>query len=420
MGSPTQHAFLSASSSHRWLECTAAPLYEAAFPDKGTSVYAEEGTLAHAVCELYATKMFGSISGTSFDMAIADLKSNKLFSQEMLRTAEFYADYLYGKYMAYKKAPYVAQEVRVDFSEYVPDGFGTCDSVMIGGSTLRITDYKHGKGVKVESYNNSQMRLYALGALNKYAPIYGDSITEVVMAIVQPRITEEVSEDIMSVADLRKWGEEYVKPRAHAAYTGEGSEFHSGEWCRFCAGKAQCKARALEYMALDAYTSYVPEGKLSTEDRLEIEKSKMLTGKSEVNTLTDDEVAAFIKRGEAIEAWVSDLKDYALKAILDGKSINGWKAVEGRSVRAFKDADAAMEALVGAGYEEALLYDRKAKSLSELEKMIGKKKFAEILGEQIVKPSGKPTLAIEGDRRPAYNPAAADLAGLKIETTVKL
>ena len=196
MPTPRQHALLSASSAHRWLACTAAPHFEESFPD-GTSSYAEEGTLAHAICELYARKKFTVLSTRKFNSELKKLQARPLYSDEMLRTAEAYVDYLTEKAMQYATSPHVAMEVKVDLTAYIPDGFGTCDCIMIGGDTLHITDYKHGKGVPVSAENNPQMRLYALGALRLYGPIYGDQIKRVSMGICQPRLSQEASEDAL-------------------------------------------------------------------------------------------------------------------------------------------------------------------------------------------------------------------------------
>lgn len=215
---PDKHAVLSASSAHRWLVCTAAPRYEEQFPAE-TSVYAQEGTLAHSICELMARKRFTPMSKSGYDAELEKLKADPLFLPEMLTTAEFYVNFLTEKANTYDSKPYVALEVVVDYAEWVPEGFGTCDCVMIGGDTLRITDYKHGKGEVVSAVGNPQMRLYALGALRKYRPLYGDAIQNVAMAIVQPRVTEDCSEEVISVKDLLDWGES-IKPVAMQAFSG--------------------------------------------------------------------------------------------------------------------------------------------------------------------------------------------------------
>lgn len=408
MATPTEHALLSASASSRWLNCTAAPRFEVEFPEDEKSVYAAEGTLAHKICELSAQYNFNIITKRKLNAQLKKLREDELFQEEMIKTGEFYAQYLYEKALTFPDKPYTVQEVKVDFSEYVPEGFGTCDCVMIGGDTLHITDYKHGKGVEVSAKNNSQMRLYALGALKQYSAIYGGAIKKVSMAIVQPRITEDVSEEELTVEELIQWGEN-IKPIAMKAFSGMG-EFRCGTWCRFCRGKAVCKARSENYTALEDFKDCMIEGKMTEADKLSAEQADGL-GADVPNILTDAEVADLLIRGAELVAWYNDLQAYALDAILNGKEIPGFKVVAGRSNRAFKDADAALELIKKAGYEEAMLYERKAKSLSELEKMIGKKSFADIVGSEIVKPQGKPTLVPESDKREPYNPAAVDFAG---------
>ena len=414
MGTPTQHAELSASSSSRWLNCTAAPRFEDNFPDE-TSEYAEEGTLAHQFSEIAAQYNFNLITKRKKNSQIKKLQKDPLYKDEMLTTSEIYAQYLFDKSMTFAQKPYEALEVRVDFSDYVPEGFGTCDCIMIGGDTLHITDYKHGKGVPVSAEGNSQMRLYALGALKKYSPIFGDSIKKVSMAIVQPRITEDVSEETLTVEQLIEWGN-WVRPIAEKAYYGMG-EFHSGSWCRFCKGKAVCKARAENYTALEDFKDFDIEGKLSEADVLTRENAINL-GAEVPGILSDAEVGDLLIRGAELVQWYDDLKNYALGAILDGKEIPGWKAVEGKSNRAFTDENAAIQKLKDSGYEEEKLYKPKeALSLSNLEKLVGKKKFAELVGELITKPHGKPTLAPEKDKRAAYSPASVDFAEVTADGT---
>ena len=293
--------------------------------------------------------------------------------------------------------PNVAVEVRVDFSEYVPEGFGTCDCIMIGGDTLNITDYKHGKGVPVSAEGNAQMRLYGLGALKRYAPIYGNTIKKVCMTIDQPRIQTEPSSETITVEDLLAWGES-IKPAAAKAYMGLGA-FCPGEHCRFCRGKAQCKARAAINTALEEFKDCVPQNG----------EKPPLFGQG---TLTDEEIGDLLIRGQELVKWYKDLEEYALGTILKGGTIPGWKAVAGRSNRTFTDTEAALNAAMAAGYDKSLLYELKPKTLTELEKLMGKAEFADKLGSFVVKPVGKPTLAPMTDKRGAYNPAATDFAGV--------
>lgn len=408
MPTPEQHALLSASSAGRWLVCTAAPRFEEQFPES-TSEYAEEGRLAHSFCELKLLKKFTvSIKPKTFTARINKLKKDALYNPEMEKTSDIYIEHLTERAMQFDTTPYVTAEVRVDFSEYVPEGFGTCDCVMIGGDTIIITDYKHGKGVAVSAENNSQMKLYALGALKKYRAIYGDTIKKVVLVIEQPRISEEPSIWETTVDGLIAWGES-IKPIAEKAFRGLG-EFVPGEHCRFCRGKAQCKARADVHTALEEFKDCVPLNSLSPEELEQVEADGQ--DGIPVNVLSDAEIGDLLIRGSELVSWYKDLEEYALNATLNGKEIPGWKAVAGRANRALTDVDATFKAIVAAGYDEALLYERKPLTLSALETLIGKKDFAEKFGQFITKPLGKPTLVPMSDKREPYNAAAADFAGV--------
>lgn len=399
MASPTEHAKISASNAHRWLNCTAAPAFEAQFPNK-SSPYADEGTLAHAICEIYARRKFDPTANkATLTRELNKLKKAEYYNEEMLDAAQAYVDYLTEKAMEFPNPPHVVQEIRVDFSDYVPAAFGTCDCVMIGGDRLHITDYKHGKGVRVEAVGNPQMRLYALGALNYFSAIY--DIKSVSMGICQPRISDECPEESMTVEELRAWGES-IKPLAQAAYNGTGT-FNSGSWCMFCRGKAQCKARAQKNTALEDFKDCIPAGKIPEEARAALDGA---------NLLTNDEIGDLLTRGAELVQWYTDLKEYALEALLKGESITGYKVVAGRSNREFKDIDAALSILREKGFADENLYDRKPKTLTAIEKMLGKKAFAEYLASEIIKPLGKPTVVPESDNREPYNKAAADFAGV--------
>ena len=406
MATPKAHAVVTASGFERWSHCTAAPRYEEQFPDGETTVYAAEGTLAHSVCELYGRKKFTVMSTRKFNSELKKLKADELWQDEMIKTAEVYVDFLTEKAMTYAATPHVAFEVRVDLSDYIPEGFGTCDNIMIGGDTLRITDYKHGKGVPVSSINNGQMRLYALGALKLYYPIYGDTIKRVCTAIVQPRITEDVTEEWLTVDELREWGETVAKPKAQAAYFGMGT-FCAGDWCRFCKGKAECRARAEYYAGFSQYIGADVEGRMSESDAICREEADGL-GADLPPLLSDEEIGALLTQAEGLAAWYADLQDYAREAILAGRTIPGWKVVEGKRVRAFKDADAALEIMRKEGYDDAVLFERKPKTLAQLEKLTGKKRFGELMEDNITWPPGKPTLVTLDDKRDAYSPTGPD------------
>lgn len=408
MPTPTEHALLSASSAHRWLACTAAPRFEEQFPD-GTSDYAEEGSLAHSICELYARKHFTVMTNRKFNSELKKLQAKPHYSDEMLKTAEKYVDYLREKAMSYPTTPYVTFEVKVDFSDYVPEGFGTCDCVMIGGDTLHITDYKHGKGVEVSAEENPQMRLYALGALKMFAPVFGDSIKKVSMGICQPRITDDESEDGMTVEELREWGEG-IKPRAKEAYDGPGT-FCPGEHCRFCKGKAQCRARADQNTAFEDFKDFAIEGKAAPELQALSPETRAVIGLPPM--LSDAEIGDLLVRAEGLVQWYKDLCEYATQNILNGKEIPGWKVVAGKSNRAFKDVEEAFSKVIEAGYDEALLYERKPITLTGVESLLGKAKFETLLKDCVHKPLGKPTLVPLSDKREPYSTAAADFAGVK-------
>ena len=408
MPTPTEHALLSASSANRWLACTAAPRFEEQFPN-GTSDYAEEGSLAHSICELYARKHFSVMTNRKFNSELKKLQAKPHYSDEMLKTAEKYVDYLREKAMSYPTTPYVTFEVKVDFSDYVPEGFGTCDCVMIGGDTLHITDYKHGKGVEVSAEENPQMRLYALGALKMFAPVFGDSIKKVSMGICQPRITDDESEDGMTVEELREWGEG-IKPRAKEAYDGPGT-FCPGEHCRFCKGKAQCRARADQNTAFEDFKDFAIEGKAAPELQALSPETRAVIGLPPM--LSDAEIGELLVRAEGLVQWYKDLCEYATQNILNGKEIPGWKVVAGKSNRAFKDVEEAFSKVIEAGYDEALLYERKPITLTGVESLLGKAKFETLLKDCVHKPLGKPTLVPLSDKRESYSTAAADFAGVK-------
>ena len=409
MASPTSHSLLSPSNAHRWLACTAAPRFEEQFPDNGTSTYAEEGTLAHAICELHGRRQFRGLDEETFRSELEQLQQNELYNPEMLDTAQEYVNCLMESMNSnFHSEPFIAFEENVDLTDWIPQGRGQCDCIMIGSQTLQIWDYKHGRGVAVDALGNPQMRLYALGALKKYYPAYGNTITRVVMSICQPRLPENAratvsAEEQMPVWDLLEWGET-VKPKAKAAFDGKG-EFCAGEHCRFCRGKAVCPARAKENTALEDFKDLITPNKAL--NPLDPESRKVL-GLPAI--LTDAEVGDLLRRGETLVNWYNDLRDYAVEAMLAGKTINGWKLVEGRSNRAFDDADAAIEKLIKAGYSRDQLYKTEPQSLTTIEKLVGKKKFAELVGDRIVKPRGKATLAGAEDPREAYGSAAADFS----------
>ena len=395
------HALLSPSAASRWLNCTPAPRLEAELPESA-SEYAAEGTLAHSVCELLARKKFTVVKLSAHNAALKKLKKEALWDDEMLDTAATYVEHLLERYMSFPNKPYIVFEVKVDITDYAPEAFGTCDCVMIGGEELIITDYKHGKGVPVSAERNPQMMLYALGALKLYRPIYGDAIKKVSMYIDQPRLNS-YSGYSLTVDELLAWGENEVKPKAALAFAGLGS-FNPGDHCRFCRAKAQCRARAGAYTALEDFKdAQLPNA--GQEGAAPRDLSKHL--------LTDAEIGDLLARGKALADWYSSIEEYALNTLLNGGSIPGYKAVEGTSKTAFApDYDAAATVLIEAGYDRAMLYRETPETLTALDKLVGgRAKLKELLGDHLYKPAGKPTLAPESDKRPPYSSAAADFGG---------
>lgn len=381
----TQHALLSASAAHRWLHCTAAPRLEATFPDTG-STYAAEGTLAHAIAELKLRRYaIEPMSQATYTRRHNKLKKHELYQPEMEEYTDEYLDYIKRWMLLYKTKPYVVAEKRLDFSAYVPEGFGTADCLIMTPYELYVIDFKYGKGVPVIAENNAQMRLYALGAMQAYGMLY--PFTKVRMCIVQPRLSN-ISEDVMKPADLIAWGNDVVKPKADEAFS-EASTFAVGDWCRFCRAKAQCKARSEHYSAMA--------------DVMETHQNPAL--------VTMQELGQYLETAKELKSWAEDLQEYALSCCLKGEDVPGWKAVEGRGSRAFTDQDAAFAKLMEHGIDESILYNRVPLTLAQTEKAVGKSVFAELVGDYVEKKPGKPTLAPASDKRPAVTmqPKAADV-----------
>lgn len=381
---PTQHALLSASSALRWLHCTGSPLLEKEFPDT-TSVYAKEGTLAHELCELKLKKYTTVMPKGTYTRAHNKIMKSELWQNEMESTSETYLEYVKEIMLSCEIAPAVLIEKRVDFSRYVPEGFGTADCLILAGDTLHVIDYKHGKGVVVDADHNPQMMLYALGAMSELSLLYRFKFVH--MTIVQPRVNN-ISEFTMSADELIEWGETVVKPKAEAAISGNG-EFEAGDWCRFCRAKQQCKTR------YESNDSLYPE----------------LSERHDPRLITLDELGEYLKRGRDMAAWLEDMKEYALSESLAGADVPGWKAVEGRGSRAFTDTDEAVDTLIKNGIDESVLYERRVLTLAQMEKAVGKKAFGELVGDLVVKNPGKPTLVEESDKRPRITnqPTAADV-----------
>ena len=356
-----KHALLSASSSHRWLNCPPSARLCEKYEDTG-SEYAQEGTDAHSLCEYKLKQVLG--------MDAADPTENlSFYNEEMEQCALDYAAYVLELVEEAKKTckdPVVLIEQRLDFSSFVKDGFGTGDCVIIADGTLDIVDYK-----------NPQMMLYALGALELFDGIY--DIDTVRMTIFQPR-RENVSVCVMAKDDLLQWACNDLTYKAKLAYEG-GGEFACGDWCRFCKAKAVCRKRAEYNLELAKYDFEMPD------------------------TLEDAEIAAILDKADELTAWAADVKEYALRQALSGTEYPGYKVVEGRSNRRYISEDAVADAVSQAGYDP---YAKKILGLTEMQKLLGKKKFDELLGGLIEKPLGKPVLVPLSDKRQPMNTAQND------------
>lgn len=374
---PDVHAKLSASGAHRWINCPGSVILEENFEDQ-SSEYAKEGTLAHSVAELKLQKYFmKGIGPKKFKIAMDKFKESEYWQDEMDKFTDLYFDEIKKRALSFKDLPYVNIEERVNFSNWVPEGFGTCDCIMIYGNTMQVIDLKYGKGVPVSPEENPQLMLYALGAYNAYSMFY--DIKNIKLTIIQPRL-DSILDWELSIDDLLKFGEK-IKPIADEAYHGS-KKLKEGEHCRFCKAKSRCPARASKMFEA-------------------VEELKPVMEK-DLALISNEDISKYLKETIGLIDWIKDLEDEALKSILAGEEIPGYKAVEGRSNRAFADQDKAFEILQNSGFDEAMLYERKPLSLSRLEKLVGKKEFGEILKDQIIKPQGKPTLVEESDKRDPY------------------
>ncbi|WP_276624803.1 DUF2800 domain-containing protein [Veillonella magna] len=367
-----KHALLSASSSHRWIACPPSAMLCAKEKDV-FSEYAKQGTDAHSLCEHKLKILLG--------METCDpTETLDFFDQEMADASDAYAQFVMEQVEAGKetcKDILVLVEQKLDFSRWVPDGFGTGDCMIVADDTLRVIDFKYGVGVLVDAENNPQMMCYALGALQMFEGIY--DISSIAMTIFQPR-RDNISTFVLSKEELLKWAEEVLSPAAKLAAKGEG-EFHAGNHCQFCKVKATCRKRAEYNLELARYDFAVPA------------------------SLTDEEVEIILFKADELTSWTTDIKEYALQQALSGKAWSGWKLVEGRANRKYINESAVAEKVKSAGFAP---YDHKVLGITAMTKLLGKTKFEELLEGLIEKPQGKPTLVPMSDKRPAMHTAVND------------
>lgn len=377
-----QHATLGASSSAKWLNCPPSARLEERF-ENPTSVYADEGTLAHSLGEALLRRDAN---------ALKKIMENSWYNSDMQQHCEDYRDFvleLYNEAKAITPDAVLLLEQRLDYSLWVEGGFGTGDAVIVADGVMRIIDLKYGQGVEVSAHENTQMMLYALGAYNSFEMLY--DIKSIIMTIYQPRLRNYSSYE-MSVVDLLTWADNVLAPTAKLAYEGIG-EFKAGNHCRFCRAKHLCKALA-EY---------------------NLEPTEPEMKPSEL--LNDEEIINILNRADSIKKWLSSVEEYAFAEALNGKKWEGYKLVEGRSNRTYSDPDKVADTLINAGIDQALIYEKKIKTITALEKDLGKKPFNEIVGDLIIKPVGKPTLVVESDKRSEWcqaNNAASDFENTDI------
>ncbi len=379
---PVKHAVLSASSSHRWLNCSPSARLELEFDNRETEA-AAEGTAAHALCEHKLRKVLKQRSRKPV---------SKYDCDEMDAYTDDYVEFVKEAVEEARQScpdPQVLIEQKLDFSCYVPEGFGTGDCLIVADKKLHIIDFKYGQGVLVEAERNPQMMLYALGALRIFDCLY--DIEEVAMTIFQPR-RENVSTWTISVKELIEWAETTLKPKAELAYKGEG-EYLPGPWCQFCRAAVKCRARAEAKLSLASYEFARPP------------------------LLSDEEIADILVKLDDLTKWANEIMAYAQDAAVNhGKEWPGFKLVESRTIRKYSDEDSVVEAAKAAGYTD--IFKKTLIPITEMEKLMGKKTFAEVIGPMVVKPRGTPTLVPASDKRPAITSTGAnqDFNEIKGET----
>ncbi|WP_054939042.1 DUF2800 domain-containing protein [Paenibacillus ihuae] len=371
------HALLSASGAHRWLHCPPSARLESTLPDTESEA-AKRGTLAHEISELKLQKAFFGLKAAKFNSELKKKQKHELYEPVIEEHTNAYLDYIQSLVHSFPTPPHIAVERKLDLTEYIPEGFGTSDCIVIGAGRLHIIDYKNGSGVPVPAEDNPQMKLYALGAYKAFAMWF--PIQEIHIAIVQPKVWNNPSEWSLPVEDLLAWGES-IKPIAQQAFAGEGA-YSVGSHCGFCRAKATCRAR-VEHL-LEAGTA--------------APKKPPLIGW--------DEVGEVLKKADGIVSWYNDLKKLALAEALKGGDVPGWKVVEGRGGREYVDLDKAFAYLKEQGIDDSILFKRQPLTLPQLEDALTKKVYKELLVEpgHVVSRPGAPALAQIEDKRPAYNP----------------
>ena len=373
-----EHALLSASSAYRWMTCTPSARFEEAYMDSSGEA-AKEGTLAHSLGEITLKYKLGEMSKRRFNVEFKKIEANPLFSKDMPDYVETYVDFCMERLSEAKaETPDTLYKIekRLDYSEWVQEGFGTGDFVIISDGSVEVIDLKYGKSPngRVSALENKQMRLYALGIISEFGFLY--DITNIKMSIVQPRL-DNWSTDELSADDLLTWAEEVLRPLAALAFKGEG-DYIAGEHCKYCKGNAVCSARA--------------------EANLELMKYEF----SDPNELSKNKISDILGKADELIKWAKDVQEYAFAQALLGEEIPGWKLVEGRSNRRWVDENKIGEILIAEGFLESIIWSRKLTGITNMESALGKKEVVRLLGDWIEKPQGKPTLVPEKDKREVF------------------
>lgn len=368
------HAILSPSNAHRWLVCTPSARFEEQIPEE-ESQYAAEGTLAHELAALLLSARSGQFKGDqkTFNNLLDKITADPLYSAEMLEYCEDYASYVVEK----AGGAYIYIEHQYDMSKYIPLQFGTADASFFKDGTIYVIDFKYGAGKRVIATANKQMMCYGLGAYDKHK---SENLTEVFMVIFQPR-AGGVSDWGISVEELLKWAKTEAGPKGKAAIAGQG-DFIPGEHCQFCKARTICKA---------FYDQFA-----------EIKRIK------DTRVMTDDDLAIVLTHGADVATWVKKVEEDTVKRLEGSETIKGFKLVEGRGRRSFKNEDTVVDILLGEGFDSEQIFDSKLQSLTNFEKLLGKKRFNQLFDEEIIKVPGKPQIASADDARPAICGAAAD------------
>ena len=374
------HARLNASSSHRWMMCPPSVRLSEQFADKPSS-YAEEGTFLHELCELKLHRYLGDMAPDVIEAQYAEHRDSEFYTQEAETVTDEYVAFCVETIEAVKSScpdPLIMVEHRLDYSEYVPEGYGTGDLVIVADGVIEVIDFKGGRGVRVDAHRNSQLMLYGLGALLEFDPLY--DVRNVRVTIVQPRLSNTSTYEI-AADELVRWAEKEVRPRALLAYEGKG-EFCAGDWCRFCKARYTCRKRSEYHMQLAERDFRQPD------------------------LLSDEEITDILPIADSLNNWVQDLLAYATQQAVEGKSWPGYKLVAGRSNRKYTSEAEVIKAATEAGYTD--IYKTTLLGVGDLEKRLGRKKFNEVLGKYVIKPVGAPTLVPDSDPRKPYSSATAD------------